>query len=856
MPELNKTRNPLPSVRYYMLVIMGVWSLVLICAMLWSFRQAWSGARELARVQGRNAIQKDLAYRLWVANSGGVFVPVSAETPPNPYLSHIPNHDITLPSGLELTLVNPAYMTRQVHELALRQYGDRGHITSLKPIRPENAPDTWETGALEAFERGEPEVSALEEIESKPYMRVMRPLIETESCMKCHASQGYKVGDVRGGISVSVPMEAFSAKARQSMASTAIGYVFVWLLGLTGIGAGARNVASHIRETVRYEKALRESEEHLELALAGADLGTWDWNIATDTLIFNKRSAELFSDEHQTIQRQRDSVRSLIHPDDITQVEEALCAHLTGKTGFYEAEYRVWHNSGNWIWLLDKGKVTDRDAQGKALRACGTCLDITARKETEARLKEAKETAESATRAKSIFLANMSHEIRTPMNAILGFTQLMLRDPALTDEQKRHLGTIHRSGEYLLGLINDILEMSKIEAGRMVLNQSTFDLHALLDDIEMLFRVRTDAKNLVLLIEREDDLPRYIVGDEAKVRQILINLLGNAVKFTSEGGIAVRIAASQNGVNALRLRIEVEDTGVGISADEIGKLFQAFQQSESGIRTHGGTGLGLAISKQYARLMHGDITAQSVLGKGSIFRVELTIAPGAEVAPKARSESRRVIGLVKGKAVPRILVVDDQEANRHLLEELLTLAGFEALIAGNGVEAVEVYKREKLDLILMDISMPVMDGMEAMKAIKAMNHGGKTPIIAVTASAFEDKRREIQASGFDDFIRKPFRESELFEKIGEQLGLEYVYEGDTNETNGTAPVMITRESLAQAPAALLGKMREAVKNGYIGRLTELIDELRSDNPEAADGLRILAENFDYNGLKRILEQDA
>src|SRR5437588_891350 len=360
--------------------------------------------------------------------------------------------------------------------------------------------------------------------------------------------------------------------------------------------------------------------------------------------------------------------------------------------------------------------------------------DVTERRRVEEEVAKAKEAAEAANRAKSAFLANMSHEIRTPMNAILGFSQLMLRDQNVTPRQCQYLGTINRSGEHLLALINDILEMSKIEAGRTTLNLSTFDLPALLKDLEMMFRIRTDEKKLSLSVDMIGDVPQYIVADINKLRQVFINVLGNAVKFTAEGGIAVRVRADLKDENGPFFQVEIEDTGPGISPEEQNKLFRQFEQTKSGQQAGTGTGLGLAISREFIRLMGGTITVNSQVGKGSIFAIHLPLKEGDAQAVQVKDKPRRVMGLQRGQATCRVLIADDIEDNRQLLAQLLTPVGFEIRLASNGAEAVSAFELWRPHLVLMDFRMPVMDGREAIGRIRAMAGGSEPKMIAVTAS--------------------------------------------------------------------------------------------------------------------------
>ncbi|MGA2443756.1 MAG: PAS domain S-box protein [Tepidisphaeraceae bacterium] len=485
----------------------------------------------------------------------------------------------------------------------------------------------------------------------------------------------------------------------------------------------------------------------------------------------------------------------------------------------------------------------DRDRKLQGVFAAAR--DITERKRYEQSLQQ-------ANRAKSVFLANMSHEIRTPMNAILGFSQLMLRDQDLTARQCQYLGTINRSGEHLLALINDILEMSKIEAGRTTLNLSTFDLPLLLKDLEMMFRVRTDEKKLSFSVEMIGDVPQYIVTDINKLRQVFINLLGNAVKFTEQGGIGLRVRADREGAKGSFLRVEIEDTGPGISPDELDKLFRHFEQTKTGRETGSGTGLGLAISQEFVRLMGGTVTVNSQVGKGSVFAIRLPLKEGDAQAVQAKDKPRHVLKLQPGQATCRVLIADDTVDNRQLLEQLLAPVGFEIRLAANGVEAIHEFEEWRPHLILMDFRMPVMDGHEAIRRIRAMPGGDKPKIIAVTASAMDENRQELIGIGADDFISKPFRDAELFQKIHAHVGVQYVYAEDPAAAAQEEPADLTPESLAGWPQDLLHSMREAVITADLDQLLAKIHEVEAHDPRIALGLRRLAEGFQYQKLLDLL----
>jgi signal transduction histidine kinase/CheY-like chemotaxis protein len=441
-------------------------------------------------------------------------------------------------------------------------------------------------------------------------------------------------------------------------------------------------------------------------------------------------------------------------------------------------------------YTLGRGRAVFNE-QGQVVKLFGTVQDISDRKLAESALQQAKVAAEAANQAKSIFLANMSHELRTPLNAILGFSQLMNRDTNLSPEQQEDLSIITRSGEHLLTLINQVLDLAKIEAGRTTLNETAFDLIRLLDDLEDMFQLKAQEKGLHLICDRCDDVPQYVRADEVKLRQVLMNLLSNAIKFTSEGGVSLRVAsrkpkavstpsseAEQPTIEReqLTLYFEIEDTGPGIAPDELDKLFQAFVQTQTGFASQQGTGLGLIISRQFVKLMGGEITVSSSLGRGTIFKFDIHLGVADATAIKSKPPTRRVIALQPNQPSYRLLIVDDRWDNRQLLIKLLNPLGFEIKEATNGIEAIELWSNWEPHLIFMDMRMPVMDGYEATKRIKATTQGQATAIVALSASNFGEARAVVFSVGCDDFIHKPFREADIFDALHKHIGVRYVYD--------------------------------------------------------------------------------
>ncbi len=461
-------------------------------------------------------------------------------------------------------------------------------------------------------------------------------------------------------------------------------------------------------------------------------------------------------------------------------------------------------------------------------------------------LRQSEQKALDASRAKSIFLASMSHELRTPLNAILGFVQLMERRTGRVAEDREHLSIIARSGEHLLSLINDVLSLSKIEAGQLTLNVRSFDLQLLLQNLEEMFRLRAQAKGLQLLVESDRNIPPFVSGDDGKLRQILINLLVNAFKFTDTGGVALRVKW-HGGI----CFFEVEDTGQGIAPEEMDRLFEAFVQTSSGLRSSEGTGLGLAISRNYIQLMGGEIQVTSEPGTGSRFSFHVPLEMSD--APDLQHEEMQVVGLETNQPAFRVLVVDDRWENRRLLSQLLSSVGFQVKEASNGAEALELWEKWPAEIVLMDIQMPVVDGYEAarrIRALEATNGERRTCILAVTASAFSQDREAIEECGCDDMISKPFRNVVIFEKLAEHAGVRFVYDRSVRETDDGSgrETAVTTDRLAALPPRLVDDLNQAVVQGDIERSLRLVDEIRKlDAPLGAE-LHLLVRAYRFDDI--------
>ncbi len=478
--------------------------------------------------------------------------------------------------------------------------------------------------------------------------------------------------------------------------------------------------------------------------------------------------------------------------------------------------------------------------------------DITELKNGESILLKTIFDAEMANNAKSIFLANISHEIRTPLNAIIGFSQLMNRDKSLSEIQKEYNASIIRAGEHLLTLINDILELAKVEAGRVVLNPANVDLRMFFKDIQLIFKERAQSKKLRFVFEISENLPRHVVIDESKLRQIFINLIDNAIKFTDEGVVNVLTSYMKEANGHGKLIVEIQDSGTGIAEDELVNLFKPFVQTTTGIKKGSGTGLGLALSRELAMLMGGNITVTSAVGKGSLFTLHVALEEGHFITGEVNA-TKHVVGLAKSQKFHRILVADDMPENLQTVVSLLRMVGFETNEAVNGKDALDKFEQWVPDLIIMDLRMPVMDGFEATLRLRSTEKGAKTPVIALSASTFEDDRKRIEEIGIQDFISKPFRENDLFHSIGKVLGISYIYEDETSsEQLYLNDEEVIASNVKQLPEVLRLKMLETLGVADIRLLKKLINSMDQNNSSLAKLLMTLARNYDYDRLKMIL----
>ena len=622
---------------------LALWTLLLGGSLYWNIRSDREQTMEMAYAEARANLNKDITFRRWGTQHGGVYVPVTETQKSVPFLAHVPDRDIATTDGRKFTLLNPASMLRQMMDLYAADYGVRGRITGLRYLNPGNAPDEWEKRQLEAFTRGERrEVWEVSEIDGRPYLRYLRAMFMEPGCDKCHAVLGYKTGDMRGATGLSLSLEPYYARSTENQRTHLATHGLIWLIGTMGLAFG--------------------------------------W------------------------------------------------------------------------WLVTRWSVERDQARNELLRHRDHLEELVA--ERTAALTVSMRAAEAASHAKSSFLSNVSHEIRTPLNAILGMAYLIRKGSGNITER---LNTIDTAGRHLLEIINAVLDFSKIEAGKLALDEVELSVAAVVANVASMLDDKAREKGLDLMTEL-GPLPSRLYGDSTRLQQALLNYANNAIKFTQQGSVTLSAALVEEDASRALVRFEVRDTGIGIAEETIGRLFSEFEQADnSSTRQYGGTGLGLAITRSIARMMGGDVGVTSEPGHGSAFWFTASLKKAgtagrgrAAVSPEPAEEALR-----REFHGCRVLLVEDDASNREMATALLAEAGLLTVVAEKGMDAVERCWESGFDLILMDLQMPDMDGIAVTQVIRTIAEHRATPVIALTANAFDDSRERCIAAGMSDFVAKP-----------------------------------------------------------------------------------------------------
>lgn len=615
---------------------------------------------------------------------------------------------------------------------------------------------------------------------------------------------------------------------------------FIACLTLTCLLLAALNL-----DKAQIEARLREREQFLSLAILGSNDGIWDWRPNEHRLWLSPRWKEQLGYAEGELPESLSTWSALVHREDRDRVAQRFSDFLEDRTDSFEMVQRFRHKLGHDVHILTRG-IKMKDEEGRITRVVGVHTDVTellnAQEELRHQaaslavlardLEEQRRTADAANTAKSQFLATMSHEIRTPMNGIIGMLSLML-DSNLKPDQKRWASTALDSAETLLTIINDILDLSKLDAGKTETELLDFDVAGLIEGVTALLKVRANAKGIVLRTDVATNVPKWLRSDPTRLRQILFNLIGNAVKFTQRGDVVVHASATAMRADGCELRIDVTDTGIGINRDQMTSLFEPFRQGDSGMaRRFGGTGLGLAIVKRLVRLLGGSVSVQSEMDAGSTFTVVLPCTIVA--SPLDRPIPIRQDLALGDHRPASILIAEDNDINRELVIQMLARLGHRATTASNGREALAAAQANTFDLILMDIQMPEMDGVSAAAAIRALPglHGG-APIVAVTANAMVGDRERYLAAGFDDYLAKPLHLDQLQEVISRWT------DGPAWEPAGGTAVVLDPRRVADVKRM----MADSDFLAFCQRLPEEIDLqiARAENATRAndiDGVRV------------------
>lgn len=606
-------------------------------------------------------------------------------------------------------------------------------------------------------------------------------------------------------------------------------------------------------------EALHVSEERFQLVVQSINDGIWDWHIPSNQVYFSPQWKSMLGYEDWELPNEFYVWENLLHPDDIAMAKTTLRHYLARKSENWRMEFRLRTKNGSYRWILNRAKIVERDAAGQPIRMVGAHTDITSRKETEAALREAKKQADAANQAKSDFLAAMSHELRTPLNGVLGYAQILQRSRDMSDRDRQHIKIISECGDHLLTLVNDVLDLSKIEAQKMTLHPEAFHFPAFLTGVAEICRIKAQQKDIVFTYRSDPDLPEVIWADEKRLRQVLINLLSNAVKFTEEGSVTFHTAVLEEftdgkGRQTFKIRFQVEDTGVGIPTEQIEQIFQPFEQVGTAKHQKQGTGLGLSLSQEIVRLMGGEIQVSSIPGYGSIFWFDVDVEM-ARRALKSASDNHpgEIIGY-EGES-KRLLVIDDRWENRTVLVNLLQPLGFEIEVAENGEIGWQKATKQFYNLIVTDLYLSDGHGVTFLQQLQQSDFLHEIPIIVSSASARSSDRDRAFQTGASDFLPKPVEASQLFTILQKHLNVKWIYEQNPSPTE--PPTEVDENTITPPPPEEIEILYNLAFIGSLKKIQKRVANLQKQNSEFSNFYQkvlSLTRNFQERELKNFLQK--
>jgi len=753
-----------PRLYRFFLSLAFVWSMMLLALAGWDYRESYSSVLQTALSTVRESYDKDLVFRQWATMHGGVYVPVTPQTPPNPYLAHIPERDISTPSGKKLTLMNPAYMTRQIYELEKKDFGALGHITSLNPIRPENSPDEWETRALQLFEKGQKEVSSIEPLGKESYLRLMRPLITGSGCLRCHAVQGYKVGDIRGGISVSLPWSPFHKALWSQLRLHMFIYGWILVIGILGLYLAQQWAQKYLSARQKAEEALRESEYFFKESQRAAFIGSYETDFTTGFWKSSEILDQIFGID-KNYDRCVQGWLEIVHPDDREMMDRYLREEVIAKRKPFDREYRIKRKSDGEIrWVNGLGEVSF-DNRGNVISLIGTIQDITDQKRIQEENRNLQERLQRSEKMEALgtLAGGVAHDLNNVLGVIVGFSEILLDSVDKSSPLRHGMENVMNGGLKAAAIVEDLLTLARRGVqGRSILNLNK--IIAACQESPEFANLSSHHPSVKIIIDLETDLLN-ISGSSLHLGKTLYNLISNAGEAMPKGGTITIRTTNQyldkpiQGYDQIRegdyVVLSVADTGEGISANDLKRIFEPFYTKK--IMGRSGTGLGLAVVWGTAKDHNGYINVQSDVGKGSTFSLYFPVTREEITTETAAVQPSEYRG--KGES---ILIVDDVKEQRDLASTLLATLNYSVASVSGGEDAVAYFKEhDEVDLMVLDMIMdPGMDGLDTYKSVLEIRP--KQKAIIVSGFSESDRIRAARELGAGAYVRKPY----IKEKLG------------------------------------------------------------------------------------------